>query len=195
MKRRRRRSREKHHWGDLDRESPTATGRRILSPTSTYIPSNHVEHLRFELNVTQPFYRSLSPPFFPCLFWFGSVVLFVMQVHDWPVGPLGLLYDRGWMVVNRNGVCLSQKREARLCLIRPQVHLPSNKLLLQASGQQLSENKYTANQKKFQSVGLSVRNSLYYGIYVLPLPCRNGYHFSSLGKQCSNVQKLSGVSE
>nr|XP_015799608.2 molybdenum cofactor sulfurase [Nothobranchius furzeri] len=56
------------------------------------------------------------------------------EVHDWPVGPLGLLYDRGWMVVNGNGVCLSQKRESRLCLIRPQVHLPSNKLFLQASG-------------------------------------------------------------
>lgn len=56
------------------------------------------------------------------------------EVHDWPVGPLGLLYDRSWMVVNGNGVCLSQKREPRLCLIRPQVHLPSNKLLLQASG-------------------------------------------------------------
>ncbi|XP_029377090.1 molybdenum cofactor sulfurase isoform X2 [Echeneis naucrates] len=56
------------------------------------------------------------------------------EVHDWLLGPLGLLYDRGWMVVNENGVCLSQKREPRLCLIRPQVHLPSNKLLLQASG-------------------------------------------------------------
>ncbi|XP_062286132.1 molybdenum cofactor sulfurase [Scomber scombrus] len=56
------------------------------------------------------------------------------EVHDWPVGPLGLLYDRGWMVVNGNGVCLSQKREPRLCLIRPQVHLSSNKLLLQALG-------------------------------------------------------------
>ncbi|KAK5609542.1 hypothetical protein CRENBAI_006365 [Crenichthys baileyi] len=56
------------------------------------------------------------------------------EVHDWPLGPLGLLYDRGWMVVNQNGVCLSQKRETRLCLIRPQVHLPSKKLFLQASG-------------------------------------------------------------
>ncbi|CAB1425118.1 unnamed protein product [Pleuronectes platessa] len=56
------------------------------------------------------------------------------EVHDWPVGPQGLLYDRGWMVVNANGVFLSQKRETRLCLIHPQVHMPSNKLLLQASG-------------------------------------------------------------
>ncbi|KAG7512611.1 molybdenum cofactor sulfurase [Solea senegalensis] len=56
------------------------------------------------------------------------------EVHDWPVGPQGLLYDRSWMVVNTNGVCLSQKRETRLCLIHPKVHLPSNKLLLQTSG-------------------------------------------------------------
>uniref|UniRef100_A0A3B3C9P5 MOSC domain-containing protein n=1 Tax=Oryzias melastigma TaxID=30732 RepID=A0A3B3C9P5_ORYME len=52
------------------------------------------------------------------------------EVHNWPVGPQGLLYDRGWMVVNGNGVCLNQKREPRLCLIRPRVHLPSNKFPL-----------------------------------------------------------------
>ncbi len=76
-----------------------------------------------------------------------------MQVHDWPVGPLGLLYDRGWMVVNENGVCLSQKRVLRLCLIRPQVHLASNKLLLQASGQivcqrQLADSNRQLNQNE-----------------------------------------------
>ncbi|XP_029691302.1 molybdenum cofactor sulfurase isoform X3 [Takifugu rubripes] len=57
-----------------------------------------------------------------------------VQVYNWPVGPHGLLYDRCWMVVNRNGVCLSQKREPSLCLVQPQVHLSSNKLLLQAPG-------------------------------------------------------------
>uniref|UniRef100_A0A3Q2XHM9 Molybdenum cofactor sulfurase n=1 Tax=Hippocampus comes TaxID=109280 RepID=A0A3Q2XHM9_HIPCM len=56
------------------------------------------------------------------------------EAQNWPVGPQGLLYDRSWMVVNGNGVCLSQKRESRLCLIRPQVHLSSNELLLRASG-------------------------------------------------------------
>uniref|UniRef100_A0A3P8YWQ3 Molybdenum cofactor sulfurase n=1 Tax=Esox lucius TaxID=8010 RepID=A0A3P8YWQ3_ESOLU len=56
------------------------------------------------------------------------------EVTNWPVGPLGLLHDRGWMVVNGNGVCLNQKREPRLCLIHPQICLPSNTLLLQASG-------------------------------------------------------------
>ncbi|XP_053732014.1 molybdenum cofactor sulfurase [Synchiropus splendidus] len=56
------------------------------------------------------------------------------EVSNWPVGSRGLLYDRGWMVVNGNDVCLSQKREPRLCLIRPEVHLPSNTLHLQAAG-------------------------------------------------------------
>ena len=77
-----------------------------------------------------------------------SLCCFFMQVHNWPVGPLGLLYDRSWMVVNGNGVCLSQKRVQRLCLIRPQVHLPSDKLLLQAPGQtvcqRLAEFTHTA---------------------------------------------------
>ncbi|XP_028325367.1 molybdenum cofactor sulfurase [Gouania willdenowi] len=56
------------------------------------------------------------------------------EVHDWLLSPQGLQYDRCWMVVNGNGVCMSQKREPRLCLIHPQVLIPSNRLLLQASG-------------------------------------------------------------
>lgn len=64
-----------------------------------------------------------------------SDAVLLTQVCNWPVGPKGLLHDRSWMVVNRNGVGLSQKRESRLCLIQPQVHLSSNRLLLQASGQ------------------------------------------------------------
>uniref|UniRef100_A0A8C6UV16 Molybdenum cofactor sulfurase n=1 Tax=Neogobius melanostomus TaxID=47308 RepID=A0A8C6UV16_9GOBI len=54
------------------------------------------------------------------------------EVERWPLGPRGLLYDRGWMVVNGNGVCLSQKREARLCLIKPRVELSNNRLQLLA---------------------------------------------------------------
>lgn len=87
---------------------------------------------------------TVCPVSFPSLMLGFRSVLFVMQVHDWPLGPLGLLYDRSWMVVNGNGVNLGQKREPRLCLVRPQVHLPSNKLLLRAPGQRLSriKNKY-----------------------------------------------------
>ncbi|XP_049927020.1 molybdenum cofactor sulfurase isoform X1 [Epinephelus moara] len=73
------------------------------------------------------------------------------EVHNWPVGPLGLLYDRSWMVVNGNGVCLSQKREPRLCLIHPQVRLPSNKLLLQASGMDTISVPLESNNKMHTS--------------------------------------------
>ncbi|XP_043112329.1 molybdenum cofactor sulfurase [Puntigrus tetrazona] len=56
------------------------------------------------------------------------------EVTEWPLGPQGLLYDRFWMVVNENGVCLSQKREPKLCLIHPIICLASNTLQLQVSG-------------------------------------------------------------
>lgn len=108
----------------------------------------------------------------PLLSFLDAVLL--MQVHNWPVGPKGLLYDRGWMVVNRNGVCLSQKRESRLCLIQPQVQLSSNKLLLQASGQimfpQLIE-KHTA---------LALFKNVFFYFPSSPLLShRNGCYFSS----------------
>ncbi|XP_018590148.1 molybdenum cofactor sulfurase isoform X5 [Scleropages formosus] len=57
-----------------------------------------------------------------------------LQVDHWPLGPLGLQYDRLWMVVNINGVCMSQKQEPRLCLIKPTVHWASRELHLYAPG-------------------------------------------------------------
>ena len=60
---------------------------------------------------------------------------FVCQVCDWPLGASGLLFDRSWMVVNGHGVCLSQKREPRLCQILPRVELPLGQLSLSAPGQ------------------------------------------------------------
>lgn len=96
-----------------------------------------------------------------------SDAVLLMQVYNWPVGPKGLLYDRSWMVVNRNGVCLSQKRESRLCLIQPQVHLSSNRLLLQASGQimfqQLIE-KHTST--------CPVLECFFFVFFFLRFPCR-----------------------
>ncbi|XP_051507262.1 molybdenum cofactor sulfurase isoform X2 [Myxocyprinus asiaticus] len=56
------------------------------------------------------------------------------EVTEWPLGPQGLLYDRLWMVVNENGVCLNQKREPKLCLIQPVICLASNTLRLEVSG-------------------------------------------------------------
>ncbi|KAK1172322.1 molybdenum cofactor sulfurase-like [Acipenser oxyrinchus oxyrinchus] len=56
------------------------------------------------------------------------------EVKHWPIGSKGLLYDRTWMVVNLNNVCLSQKQEPRLCLIQPQIDLERNTLAIGAKG-------------------------------------------------------------
>ncbi|XP_039094909.1 molybdenum cofactor sulfurase isoform X3 [Hyaena hyaena] len=55
-----------------------------------------------------------------------------LQVTKWPIGNQGLLYDRSWMVVNRNGVCLSQKQEPRLCLIQPFIDLQQKIMVIKA---------------------------------------------------------------
>nr|XP_033786524.1 molybdenum cofactor sulfurase isoform X1 [Geotrypetes seraphini] len=56
------------------------------------------------------------------------------EVSEWPLGKQGLLYDRNWMIVNQNGVCLSQKQEPRLCLIRPFLDLKQNNMVITAEG-------------------------------------------------------------
>ncbi|KGL75951.1 Molybdenum cofactor sulfurase, partial [Tinamus guttatus] len=56
------------------------------------------------------------------------------EVAEWPVGNQGLLYDRNWMVVNQNGVCMTQKQEPRLCLINPSIDLEQNIMIIQAEG-------------------------------------------------------------
>ncbi|CAL8284479.1 unnamed protein product [Arctogadus glacialis] len=56
------------------------------------------------------------------------------EVCDWPLGAAGLLFDRSWMVVNGHGVCLSQKREPRLCQVLARVQLPLGQLSLSAPG-------------------------------------------------------------
>ncbi|XP_067425987.1 molybdenum cofactor sulfurase [Emydura macquarii macquarii] len=56
------------------------------------------------------------------------------EVSEWPVGNQGLLYDRSWMVVNQNGVCISQKQEPRLCLVHPLIDLEQKILVIKAKG-------------------------------------------------------------
>ncbi|XP_034374571.1 molybdenum cofactor sulfurase isoform X2 [Arvicanthis niloticus] len=57
-----------------------------------------------------------------------------VEVTKWPVGSQGLLYDRSWMVVNHNGICLSQKQEPRLCLIQPFIDLQQRIMVIKAEG-------------------------------------------------------------
>ncbi|XP_048367698.1 molybdenum cofactor sulfurase isoform X2 [Sphaerodactylus townsendi] len=56
------------------------------------------------------------------------------EVAQWPVGNQGLLYDRSWMVVNQNGVCITQKQEPRLCFVQPQIDLEINVMTIKAEG-------------------------------------------------------------
>ncbi|NWQ65761.1 MOCOS sulfurase, partial [Neopipo cinnamomea] len=60
--------------------------------------------------------------------------LILSQVTEWPVGNQGLLYDRNWMVVNQNGVCMTQKQEPKLCLIKPSIDLKQKIMVIQAEG-------------------------------------------------------------
>ncbi|XP_075684622.1 molybdenum cofactor sulfurase [Rhinoderma darwinii] len=56
------------------------------------------------------------------------------QASQWPVAEQGLLFDRNWMIVNENGVCLSQKQESRLCLIHPSIDMMKHTMIIQAKG-------------------------------------------------------------
>lgn len=56
------------------------------------------------------------------------------EVTEWPVGNQGLLYDRNWMVVNQNGVCMTQKQEPRLCLVNPSIDLRQKIMVIRAEG-------------------------------------------------------------
>lgn len=49
-------------------------------------------------------------------------------VSNWPLDNTGLRYDRNWMIVNDNGVPLTQKHHPRLCLIRPSIRLDRQQL-------------------------------------------------------------------
>uniref|UniRef100_A0A5F8GKW1 Molybdenum cofactor sulfurase n=2 Tax=Monodelphis domestica TaxID=13616 RepID=A0A5F8GKW1_MONDO len=74
-----------------------------------------------------------------------------LEVTKWPIGNQGLLYDRNWMIVNHNGICLSQKQEPRLCLIKPLIDLHRKTLVVTAEGMDpidvpLDENNEKENQ-------------------------------------------------
>ena len=60
------------------------------------------------------------------------------EVQNWKIDKRGLMYDRRWMIVNNNKVCLSQKMEPKLCLIKPKVDLNKNLLVLQYQDKSIS---------------------------------------------------------
>ncbi|XP_036889007.1 molybdenum cofactor sulfurase [Sturnira hondurensis] len=72
------------------------------------------------------------------------------EVTKWPVGNQGLLYDRSWMVVNHNGICLSQKQEPRLCLIQPFIDLQQRIMVIKARGMEPIEVPLEENGERAQ---------------------------------------------
>lgn len=44
------------------------------------------------------------------------------------------MYDRNWVIVNEAGAALTQKREPKLCMIRPRIDLIARKLILEYHG-------------------------------------------------------------
>ncbi|KAJ8036017.1 Molybdenum cofactor sulfurase [Holothuria leucospilota] len=57
-----------------------------------------------------------------------------LKVDQWELGPQGLKYDRLWMIVNEAGVFISQKRNPKMCLIKPTINLKEGLLTLHADG-------------------------------------------------------------
>ncbi|CAH1186804.1 unnamed protein product [Phyllotreta striolata] len=54
--------------------------------------------------------------------------------HSWKVTKKGLKFDREWMVVNAAGVCLTQKQNKKMCLIKPVINSKTNTLTLRFRG-------------------------------------------------------------
>uniref|UniRef100_A0A2A4J3D5 Molybdenum cofactor sulfurase n=1 Tax=Heliothis virescens TaxID=7102 RepID=A0A2A4J3D5_HELVI len=53
---------------------------------------------------------------------------------SWRIGPKGFEFDREWMIVKDNGVCLTQKQNSRMCMIKPRIDLHRRTMTLQFEG-------------------------------------------------------------
>lgn len=56
----------------------------------------------------------------------------------WMIGTKGFEYDREWMIVKDNGVCLTQKQSSRMCMIQPIIDLNKKCLTLTFKGEYTS---------------------------------------------------------
>ncbi|XP_034829834.1 molybdenum cofactor sulfurase [Maniola hyperantus] len=57
---------------------------------------------------------------------------------DWKIGPKGFEYDREWMIVKDNGVCLTQKQNTEMCMILPVIDFEHRHLTLNFKGSAIS---------------------------------------------------------
>ncbi|XP_048514387.1 molybdenum cofactor sulfurase 2 isoform X2 [Athalia rosae] len=54
--------------------------------------------------------------------------------NSWIIGDRGLIYDREWMITTPSGVCLTQKQETKMCLVKPIIRQAENSLELNFPG-------------------------------------------------------------
>uniref|UniRef100_A0A8C6Z5Y3 Molybdenum cofactor sulfurase n=1 Tax=Nothoprocta perdicaria TaxID=30464 RepID=A0A8C6Z5Y3_NOTPE len=99
------------------------------------------------------------------------------EVAEWPVGNQGLLYDRNWMVVNQNGVCITQKQEPRLCLINPSIDLKQNIMIIQAEEAVICESKVCSHRVKTYDCGERIA----------------GWLSTFLGRSCRLIRQSSDI--
>ncbi|CAK1598736.1 unnamed protein product [Parnassius mnemosyne] len=66
----------------------------------------------------------------------------------WKIGSKGFEFDREWMIVRENGVCLTQKQSTEMCIIQPEIDLKHKLLTLNFKGMpsiSISLNQVTEN--------------------------------------------------
>ncbi|XP_062539746.1 molybdenum cofactor sulfurase 3-like [Armigeres subalbatus] len=68
-----------------------------------------------------------------CLFPIKSCGAFKVTTR-WPLNRRGLKHDREFVIVDENGVALTQKKLTEMCLIRPRINLKTNELTLRHPG-------------------------------------------------------------
>jgi hypothetical protein len=57
-----------------------------------------------------------------------------MRVEAWPLSSNGLMYDRGWALVDAAGKAITQKAHPRLVLVQPTINLQDGVMVVRAPG-------------------------------------------------------------
>ncbi|XP_054847805.1 molybdenum cofactor sulfurase [Eublepharis macularius] len=115
----------------LDTSSPS-----VVTPVCPPLPKEHSERDKAETseNSTEVQQNGRMPVTVTNIYLYPIKSCAAFEVAQWPVGNQGLQYDRNWMVVNQNGVCITQKQEPKLCLVQPLIDLEKNVMTIKAEG-------------------------------------------------------------
>ncbi|KAK5644280.1 hypothetical protein RI129_008125 [Pyrocoelia pectoralis] len=118
--------------------------------------------------------------------------------ESWPIVHTGFKYDREWMIVNVTGVCITQKQDARLCMIKPEINLDSETLVLHYEG--FEKVTLPLNMARNNRVSFLKCQSKVCGDRILGWDCGDevgnwlsevlGYPGLRLLKQCDDIKEI-----